>query len=387
MGTVARESSEPKDNRVRESTGEVTLVAVGDIMLGDTPERTGSGVGSVIRQYGPRFPFTQIAGEIKGANIAFGNLESVVPGPDRWMKRRYPQIGMSSEAIDGLTYAGFNVVSLANNHAMQHGKEGVLRTIRLLDCQKIRSIGIEAPERQIHNCFVYEEGDVKVRLLGYNCRPPKYSRAPLYVQGDLNRIIDDIRCTRRKSDICVVSLHWGDEFVECPSPGQVRMAHAVLDAGAHLIIGHHPHIPQGIEQYGEGLVAYSLGNFVFDLRQRRFRKTMILKCRFSKSGIVDFEVRPVLINGLHQPEIARGSTSYRLLDEFARLSSMISPDGMVSNDEAAHAYERLVKRRVRQVRREKYLYYFAHMWRKNPRAFAANVLAAALRRLLKLRHK
>ena len=102
---------------------------------------------------------------------------------------------------------------------------------------------------------------------------------------------------------------------------------------------------------------------------------------------MDFEVRPVFINDSHQPEIIGGRDSYRLLDELARLSSLISPSRIVSNTEASHTYETLVRRRLRQVRREKHLYYFTHMWRKNPRAFLMNVLAAVLRRFLRVRHK
>jgi len=365
----------------------ITLVAVGDTMLADSPECLGRGVGSMILRYGPEFPFRYVVSILRDADITFANLESVVSGPDGWMSSRRIQMQMNPIAISGLRYAGFNVVSLANNHAMQHGKEGLLKTIALLRGQNIESVGVESPDEGIHNRYAFTKGDIRVCLLGYNCRPPKYSTAPLYTRGDLHRMIRDIQSVREESDVVVLSLHWGEEFVECPSPAQVRIAHELIDAGAHLILGHHPHILQGIEQYGNGLVAYSLGNFVFDLWQTRLRETIIFKARFSKEKMVDFKVIPAVINDFHQPELLDDDVTLQFLDGFAELSSSTVSREYSHSSTAEERYDILVKRRSRQFRREVYLRYLQHLREGNSKTFFMNLLAAVLRRLLRIRNK
>jgi hypothetical protein len=165
----------------------------------------------------------------------------------------------------------------------------------------------------------------------------------------------------------------------------VEIGHELIDAGAHLILGHHPHILQGIEEYGRGLIAYSLGDFVFDLWQSRLRETMILKVRFSKEKMVGFEVIPVCINHLHQPEVLNDDATLPFLDRFAELSIPAPGSSQISGRE--HGYEILVKRRLVQFRKEVYLHYLQQLWEGNSKAFFMNLLAAVLRRLYRIRNR
>jgi len=121
-------------------------------------------------------------------------------------------------------------------------------------------------EKEARKPGIIEKNDVRLGFLGY-CKKGEYtatdstSGAALF---DEEIIKEDIRSIKNKVDFVVLSLHWGIELSEYPSPEQVEMAHRLVDAGAEVIIGHHPHVLQGIERYKRGLIFYSLGNFIFD---------------------------------------------------------------------------------------------------------------------------
>ena len=107
---------------------------------------------------------------------------------------------------------------------------------------------------------------VGLTFLGYSLRPRQYfTEEPLYAEGREDGILSDVRAARGESDVVIVSLHWGEEFIDRPSPDDVRLAHAIVDGGADLIIGHHPHVLRGVERRGRGWIVYSLGNFVCDM--------------------------------------------------------------------------------------------------------------------------
>ncbi len=139
---------------------------------------------------------------------------------------------------------------------------------------------------------------LRVGFLGYSLRPRQYfTERPLYAEGSPEGIVADVRAVRPTCDILVVSLHWGDEFIDRPSPADVQLAHAIVDAGADLIVGHHPHVLRGVERYGRGWIVYSLGNFVCDmLWGEELRETAICECRLTSAGVEDVRLIPVRIN-------------------------------------------------------------------------------------------
>ncbi len=140
----------------------------------------------------------------------------------------------------------------------------------------------------------------------------------------------------------VVSLHWGDEFIDRPSPADVQLARAIVDAGADLIIGHHPHVLRGVERHGRGWIVYSLGNFVCDmLWEEELRETAIAECRLSKNGVEQVRLLPVRINDDSQPVPLQGEGAARLEQRLARLSSALSRnEGVFSGPGASAEYER-----------------------------------------------
>ena len=114
--------------------------------------------------------------------------------------------------------------------------------------------------------------------------------APTVAFLDKEQLLDDVRAARRKADIVIVSLHWGTEYAREPDPEQRAFAHQLIDAGATLVLGHHPHTPQPVERYHHGLIAYSLGNFVFDPTRDHARHGLLLHCTLARGRVVRYRV-------------------------------------------------------------------------------------------------
>lgn len=181
-----------------------------------------------------------------------------------------------------------------------------------LDRCDLRSVGasdIHASPRDASIC----KAGVNIGFLGYTVGRFRVSKP--YQINKLRRreVLTDIDRLKQKCDVVVVSLHWGTENVHYPSPDQINLAHELIDRGATLVLGHHPHVVQGVEEYGNGLIVYSLGNFNFDpeISYSETRKTMILSAHVNKTGVKDFQIIPVEINAdlmpLHMSEPDRSN--------------------------------------------------------------------------------
>jgi poly-gamma-glutamate synthesis protein (capsule biosynthesis protein) len=182
------------------------------------------------------------------------------------------------EVVAALVRAGVDAVSVANNHAFDQGRTGFEETLRRLEQGGLRAIGA-GPEGDPAGPVRIEANGLAVAFLGYAhffnqdgnvCPPPSAARAPRCVQAaalDRARILEDVRAAAAQADAVVVSLHWGVEYEPQPRAQDVELAHDLVDAGALVVIGHHPHVLQPIELYRGadgrvGVIAYSLGNFV-----------------------------------------------------------------------------------------------------------------------------
>lgn len=336
----------------------VTLTAVGDIMLGDGPACAGHGVGSAIKKGGVIPIFKNVEPLVKKGDIAFGNLEAVVSDKGIDSSKMKPFLMRAHpDTLKGLDFAGFNVLSLANNHSMQYGEDGLKETIDNLSKHHIRYVGVGSSLEDARRPLLFTIKGIKVAFLAYCLIPDKTA----YIStSNPEEIYSDINKAKTIVDIVIVSMHWGDEFIEMPSPDQIQFAHRIIDSGANLILGHHPHILQGIEQYHNGLVAYSLGNFIFDLNYLvELRSSVILECRLSKNGIVDYELHPVYIDKYYRPIVLNGEEKNRALLKLKRLSSIL---GKVTECNIQE-YEKKVTERRRNVKRRVILYFIRNIYR------------------------
>lgn len=248
-------ASEPALNRI---------IFAGDVML-DRGVRK-----QILAAHDPALPFRKIAPLMSGSDIAFINLES--PFSDRG---RYRDSGLifhaAPEMIAGLQLAHIAVASTANNHSRDCGSHGVEFTVAWLHKHGIEPLGSSESPAKTHRGVVLERNGVRFGFLGYTYDQQNGNWRDIdgrIALADPAVLCRDVTELRKHADVVIVSMHHGIEYRPRPSRAQIAFAHAAIDAGATLVVGHHPHVVQPEEKYRNGLIFYSLGNFVFDQYQR-----------------------------------------------------------------------------------------------------------------------
>ncbi len=264
-------AAQPASARIVEKLP-VRLVAVGDLMLGS------AGRSSALAR-SPRSLFTRHRGRIQGADLAFGNLETPLsergtptPGKSKESLRKRTNFlfRAPTAAAEGLAWAGFDVVSLANNHAMDYGAVALEDT---LDC--LREAGVHAvgggPDREAALApVILERNHQRFAFIGISDVLPLYSAAGEHTPGVApgrgawfeERMPEAIAAAKQQADWILVSVHWGREKFTGATEKQKRLGHRLVDWGADVVIGHHTHVPGPVEHYGDGIIHYSLGNFI-----------------------------------------------------------------------------------------------------------------------------
>lgn len=294
-----------------------TLVFVGDLMLSRTVEK------EMREHYDFAYPFRLIANELASADLAFGNLEGPISTRGTNQGSKY-SFRAKPEAIEGLTLAGFNVLSLANNHILDWGRMALEDTLSLLTINNIVPVGAGKNYEEANAPKIVQIGEgadtLRVAFLAYTNLYPEGFKAgeksgiSNFDLSIINEAIKAIR-NRNEADIIVISLHWGEEYKPHPTPTQREIAHALVDAGADLIIGHHPHVIQDIEQYvssvasakegRNGYIFYSLGNFVFDQYfSPDTMRGLMIRATIRDKKIDRIEEIPIQINDTFQPELS-----------------------------------------------------------------------------------
>ena len=291
-----------------DASSSLSLLFTGDIML----DRD---VGSVIQKQGNgdfAFPFQYIQNIITGADIAFGNLEGPASDKGSNVGSIY-SFRMDTAVPDVLRHVGFDVVSLANNHMGDWGRQALEDTMRRLHRATVAYTGAGWNSAEAAKPTVIDVRGTRVGYLAFSDVGPAWLRAGEALSGvsalpsgeaGITLVERTVLQAKENVDILVVSFHFGDEYEEVPSARQKALAHAAVDAGARVVAGHHPHVVQSVEEYGNGVIAYSLGNFVFD--QNFSPSTMeglMLKVEFDGDKIAAVIPIPVRLNEYYQPEI------------------------------------------------------------------------------------
>jgi poly-gamma-glutamate synthesis protein (capsule biosynthesis protein) len=237
----------------------VKVTFVGDIMLDGGP-------GHLITNNGD--PFAYVAPILQSADITIGNLECAITSQGHAQDKPYTFKGPN--AALPLIKKHFTAVSLANNHSGDWGPQGFADELTLLQSNEIAWFGGGRNERLARRPFVTTVRGQTIAVLGYNEFPPKSFAATANRPGTAwfieKKVIQDIKDARQQThaDWVVLYLHWGEELEQAPTNQQVETAHRLIEAGADIIIGGHPHVTQTIEWYQSKPIVYSLGNFVFD---------------------------------------------------------------------------------------------------------------------------
>ena len=257
-------------------------------------------------------------------DLSIVNLEC--PVTTRGTRRVKPfTFRMKPAALDALKSAGIEVVNLANNHIYDFGKVGLFDTIHALDSADIQHVGAGRNRAEAHTPFIKEIKGRKIAVLGYY--GPGESPAATSKEGGvaarrLDAIVNDIQRLRenKSADYIVIVFHWGTEKATIPDREQRQLAHRVIDAGADAIVGHHPHVLQGIEQYKHGVIVYSLGNLIFGGNSRHSYGTGLFEIRLRKDNR-QYRFIPVRVTHWNAGVLG-GTEGDQLLNSIRKLSTM-----------------------------------------------------------------
>jgi poly-gamma-glutamate synthesis protein (capsule biosynthesis protein) len=256
---------------------EIIIQAAGDVMLGGRWEQQ-------VARNGYFHAFERIAPELKKADITLVNLEAPLTRRGEEFTDKKYRFRVHPAAAAALKKAGITTVTLANNHSMDFGKEGLLDTLQQLKKAGIGHVGAGENLAAARKPIFYDIRGIRVAMLGYSLTLPsefwasnkRAGTAPL-----LERLVkQDIAAARTQAAIVLVAVHWGEEGTTRLREYQPRLARLMIDSGADAVIGHHPHILQGIEHYKRGVIFYSLGNFAFASKSRIADRTLLVRLHF-----------------------------------------------------------------------------------------------------------
>jgi poly-gamma-glutamate capsule biosynthesis protein CapA/YwtB (metallophosphatase superfamily) len=227
--------------------------------------------------------------------------------------------------IRSLTTAGVDLVSLANNHAMDHGRLALIDTLAALDHAGIGHAGAGLNTTAAWRPAIVT---VKGRRIAYVTATqilpahflPSSTRAGVANGHDLKKLLATVRAANKMADIVIVSVHWGREQSFTANASQRHDARALIDAGADVVLSHHPHVMQGIDSYKGKLIAYSLGNFLFPYKTVAGRKSFILRFQYGPKGVAHITAVPVYLGEWGRPVVQTGASARAILRKLAAIS-------------------------------------------------------------------
>jgi len=304
-----------------------TLAAVGDIMLGRrVADRHPSDPGA---------PLKPLAKRLAAAEITVGNFESTLSAAGS-PRQGGDSFAASPRVIPRLQAAGFDVLSLANNHVGDYGEGALRQTLSRLAKTKIETVGAGRDLPAASRPVIIERDGVRVGFLAIDSigetpaatsdragtnrldMPPR--TGPLN-RSALRRITSDIRALEKRVDVVIVLTHWGTQYTHRPEPSQRMAASAFAEAGADLVIGGHPHWVQGYQMAGSAVVVHSLGNFIFDMDfQTKTREGIFLEIVLWGDRVKAVEPVPYIIDSGFAPRPVRGDRAKSILADVWRSS-------------------------------------------------------------------
>jgi poly-gamma-glutamate synthesis protein (capsule biosynthesis protein) len=302
-----------------------------------------------------QFPFKRIFEVLKRADLVFANLETPLG------REGYPREKMFAFMADPalarvVQSTGVDVVSLANNHMLDYGEQGLVQTLDALSRTGVPHVGAGRNIREASKPVFLEKNGVRIAFLGYAATLPlgaaaskdRPGIAPVHVTTsyemdatllqeqpgnppivrtsvdakDERRICGEIRKARKRADHVIVGIHWGVAFINRPQEYQQPLARKMIEAGASLIVGHHPHMRHHVERHKNGVILYSLGDFVFhDRVDMTGESGMLATVALDKEKIRAVRLWPISVHEkLGLPTLGKESDAKLLLKEMKTLN-------------------------------------------------------------------
>lgn len=315
--------SEIKNEYAKNPPKLVKMVAGGDVSLARY-------IDYKIEKNGPDYCFENIKNSFLDSDIGFVNLESPFGYGQTNHDRNSMIFSAETENAPILKNAGINVVNLANNHFGNQGQAGMKLTFETLEKKNIKYFGAGENDVSAHTALIKEVNGLKIAFLGYTDNDVLASGdiagANHAGVADFNgtNLVQDIETAKQKADMVVISMHSGTEYTPYANRRQINFAHKAIDSGTDLVIGHHSHVVQGVENYKGKFIFYSLGNLVFDQPwSEETKQSILLEVSFLFGKVVSLELKPVYIKDFCQPQLASGDLLSQILQRIFSASERL----------------------------------------------------------------
>jgi hypothetical protein len=307
------------------------IVAAGGDVMGDRK------VGKFVDENGGAAVFAEVKPYMENADVAFVNLEGAIS--DIGTRNEFKEYTFRARPalVDGLVSAGINVVSLANNHSLDYRWKALSDCMARLDAAGVSHAGAGAnfAAASAPAMLTTPAGSVAIiaaqEISGGTAA--KSDTVGMYYTSSPNKgLLEKVAAVASQVDFLIVSLHWGSEYQANAGNHQIELGHQLVDAGADLILGHHPHVIQALEIYKDRLIAYSLGDFVFDHYSVATGQAFVLQVTMPKVGPPSGRIIPVYLSDSHGiPAVVTGNSADAILNRLTRLSAdrglQLSRDG------------------------------------------------------------
>ena len=296
-----------------------------------------------IDRYGTDYPWEMVKEYFQNDDLTIGNLEtSITTRGTEWPEKQY-NFRSDPRNLKSMEDAGIDILALANNHILDYGYDGLLDTIKHIDNTGIKRVGAGKNKEDALKAAIVEKDGLKIGVFSA-------SRVVPYVEwyatkqrpgligaydGHIEELLNEVQEIKKKVDIVILSIHWGIEGNSEPKDQDVVLAKKLIDGGVDIIMGHHPHVLQGIEIYKGKPIFYSLGNFVFGTQGELTSNTMIGQINLVDGEIDNIEIIPFNIE-LGRPipvteDIRRAKIDY--LNKISkRFGVNINEDGIIKLD-------------------------------------------------------
>ena len=302
-------------------------------MLGGTAEE-------ILIENGYDYPFKKVRHLLDNADIVIGNLEGPLTNLcESTLDKEYVFRSPPDSVTPALKGAGFNILSLANNHILDYGIQGMSDTINSLRNQHIQTVGTGSNSADARSGTILQTSNGRVGFLSYSLTFPESFWAtdvkPGTAFGHEKDIREDVQRLNKLVDYVIVSFHWGREKSLELRPYQPTLAHAAIDAGADVVLGHHPHVLQAIEEYKDGLIIYSLGNFVFGSYSTDARTSVIARLTLHEGRYYSAEFTPINVSNtevIFQPHPLTGIAASNVFNQINSLSKALNTNLIQTND-------------------------------------------------------
>ncbi|SRR6056297_1033 len=323
---------------------EIVFSAVGDIMLGRR-------VGRLLDENGGESAYDGFSFLFDRSDVLFGNLECSLSERGEKLLGKGIWLRASPDKAEILKDAGFSVLSLANNHILDYGNDALYDTLDFLDDMEIGHVGAGKNIGEARKPEIFTKGDVSIGFLAYNefsyyfwsyeekrqfaARENVPGTAPM----DLAPMLEDIEKLKGEVELVAVSLHWGTEESNMETKEQREIAHAMIDGGADIIIGHHPHVIQGVEIYRGRPIIYSLGNYIFDQNDENNKQGMAAEIEISDGEMKSISLHPLYVKDKRAPIVPEGGKLTGMLEKIKRLSGAMGTEFEDGKDHLRYLFE------------------------------------------------